>query len=358
MKEIIVQHPIQFGFWTLILLGMIPLWIYILAKKGIGWVMIPEGQIMVIVEGNTVHKFIGRIKDYSVHPTTGVLTYTGGATPVSGWYGISWIGIPPFRRVYTYKFRWNKWSKADKTATKNSVMPKEDLETHSVFFRAPYAIEITDAETSDGAKMNIQLLISVQAENVECMLFKTPDWLANLTAKITDVTAKYMRSQTSVDFRSDTVGKVNELSLKIMELNTTPPTVDPQSLRSLIGVSIVSADFLGYDMAGGLAEAAERTAKAQLEGEANLKAAELAAQTLEKSTEAQARAMERMASAKKVEGMAEVDVVTARYERLQKHDPQAKRSLAEAIEKHKGTLVLGGGAQLLVSDDGQKGGTP
>lgn len=350
-----MNETIQCVLAALVLIAMIPLWIYTLAKKGIGWVMLPEGQIMTIMSGKSRHKFIARIKDYSID-SAGVITHTPGVTAPTGWYGISWIGMPPFRRVYTYLFHWNKWAKK-KDAKEHTVEPKEGLAT-SVYFRFPYAIEITDAETADGAKINLRLLVTIEAVNVEVMLFKTSDWLANATAKITAVATDYLRSQTSVDFRTNTPAHVNQLSDKIMALNTTATNTTSLSLLDMCGVKLNSADFLGYDIAGGLADAAEKTAKAQLEGEANIKAATLAAQVLEKNTEAAAKAMERMAAAEKVKGMVEVDVAAARYERLQKHDPQARRGLADAIKDHKGTLVLGGGAQVLINDDGSKGGTP
>ncbi|MEN9613754.1 MAG: hypothetical protein RLZZ347_61 [Candidatus Parcubacteria bacterium] len=356
MNEIIAQHPIQFGIAVLVLLAMIPLWIYILAKKGIGWVMLPEGQILTIMSGKTQHEFISCIRDYSIDPSTGVIKHTPGVAGPNGWYGIYWIGVPPFRSIYTYPFHWNKWTK--KKDAKEHTIEARDGDAMSVYFRFPYAIEITDAETADGAKINLRLLVTIEAVNVETMLFKTPDWLANATAKITAVATDYLRSQTSVDFRANTPAHVNQLSARVMGLNTTLTSAVSLSLLEMCGVKFNSAEFLGYDVAGGLADAAEKTARAQLEGEANIKAAELAAKVLATKTEADAKAIERLATAGRTKGMADVEVEAARYERLQKHDPQARRGLADAIQKHQGTLVLGGGAQLLVEDDTKKGGTP
>jgi hypothetical protein len=159
---------------------------YELAHVDIYFTMVPQGEIVAIMEGDQLSHFIGNIDQHWVDPKTGVVTE--GIAPESvkqpwNFKGIYWMGFWPFARRYTYMFARNKYKKTEGAGTGYEIKGAED-EANSIFWRAQFGIVMTDAETEDGIPITASFVITTETINAQMSLFgnKSTGWLGRVMA--------------------------------------------------------------------------------------------------------------------------------------------------------------------------------
>lgn len=194
------------------IIGIVVLGPYVLALKKWGFTFLPEGQILTVMNGATRSKHIARIKGWQVKDgriikASSDQRHEGGIRDFyHDIFGVYFYGIPPFRQLWQRQFSWNKWSTNAKGSTQQLLVPRSGLVT-STYFRFPYGYGFTDMETSARTidpndstadpkksgrsgltiKVNIELLIEVQAFDVDHMLFPDLTWYTELIAAIEQI---------------------------------------------------------------------------------------------------------------------------------------------------------------------------
>ncbi len=335
------------------------------------FVLVPEGRIITIVTGKKATKYLGRIRGYWVDPKTGDVISENkmteeqkkkraeNLTPIGKFldkFGISWIGLYPFSRVYEYKFKWNNWDKKDQSS-EFVLVPKEEM-TPYIYFRHPYAFEYKDVETKGKVPITVRVLITTRIVNADKALFKAGgDWLANVSASVQAVVRDFVGKHeleeiTSLTHEDGGSGFIDA----IMVLNNG--TQGNKPIAEMFGVEIEIANFLSYEIGGPegakLRDASTRKYVAEQEAEANrVKASGEAdatrtrakgdAEAIETRAKAEAAAIEKKAEAeaKKIglKGNAEAEAAKKLFDAIGEHPSVA---LARAIKDTKTTtLILG-----------------
>lgn len=226
--------------------------LYLMAKNKILLFFPKEGQIYAIMKGGKFHKFLASVEGWHLekredgydHMTQNVGLEGDELTP---WYthllGIAFIGIPPIYKVYEYPFSWVKMGK-EKDSTSFKLVPRHEERVDSLFFQFPYGFEIEELETRDNVPVTVQVLATVQILVPYKTLFMTHDWLAQLTGYINDKVKLIIAQKGISDVQNIEEAEFQEalfsLNIRVEEAN--------MGLEPLIGVRIIDADFLGYDI--------------------------------------------------------------------------------------------------------------
>jgi len=166
--------------------------IYILAKKNLFFTIVPEGQIKVVMRSGRAVKYLANIKDHSIELDNGKIsdTATDHTGVLNEILGVYWIGVPPFNQIYTYRFRWNKWDMEEEKTMYDLVKKDEDISW--LLYRAPYAMKMEGVETKERIPLNLVFVITVSVVNAEKVLFKTSNWLTNVTAAVTSAVRDFV----------------------------------------------------------------------------------------------------------------------------------------------------------------------
>lgn len=185
METILVLFLLA-GIWYL---GQLA--IYLCAKLDILWVMPKEGEAIAIMRNEsfykmilryTGHHFRGHLKDendnvdnleiYNIEVSPNTTAFSSANShflsiifPVRG---ISWVGIPPFYKIYKYTFGW--------TDDRFVERKLEDLKWILVQ-KYVYGIVLDKIELEGGIPYTIRLLVTIQVTNPAKALFRIKRWL-------------------------------------------------------------------------------------------------------------------------------------------------------------------------------------
>lgn len=339
---------------------MVVLMISVMSSRDFLLTKVPEGEIKVIMRGDSISRYISNIRGYSVLETGEVVPANDRnrvrRSPHNAilfrLFGVEFIGIPPLWSVLRYNFQWNKYSKPDSGSA--YIVESRAEEVSSLFMRSNYAIIVDGAETEGKIPLRILLLITTQVTNAHTALFlnKRPDWLAKVTASVKSATRDYTGSVDLNDItRAQNEGHtipagtdpvVTKFGSCIMNLNRSSAGSN-SSLSVLAGVEIIAVNFISYDVDGPIAEELNKVTVLEVTAKEKAKATIIDA-------EAKAQAIKKVADADKERLEKTYGVISS-----MPHGHAIR--MAEAIENTKvTTLVLGNAVQPTLPLN-SKGGT-
>jgi hypothetical protein len=252
------------------------------------WTKIPEGYLIPLAKGGKFNDLLFNIvgheldtnfnlwdlKEYEALPPSERAKYTlrpRVKTVLGELIGLHWIGWPPFYGRFDYFFSWNEHKKVDASG-KYVVEPRSE-QTSRFRFRASYVIPVKEAETSDGLKVDANLLITFQVWNVRTAL-QLINWLATASGRVSAEFNDFTRTLDRQKLLSLKTGaaedddeKKKNFVNRMIALNDKGGADTGLGLKELTGNRIIDAELLDYEVVGDKEEkealAAEMVAKAQ-----------------------------------------------------------------------------------------------
>lgn len=203
--------------------------VYCLAKAKKLWAFVPEGEIVFVVAGETLHKTIANVKGHRLVPTKMPIEEDGKEKMIDTWkieagedtgrswfnkkLGLFWLGIYPFFTVHEYWFTWPKSvagesegsgekKKVEKIGIGGLTIEYRREKVGSLFFRYTYPVVATEVEIMGNIKIDIalELIVEVVYPYIPVFLLKG-HWLAPFTSAIEGVIADFGRRMNINAFR-------------------------------------------------------------------------------------------------------------------------------------------------------------
>ena len=260
-------------FWLTLLIVGSPIWfvlalltIFALAYANIGWTLVKQNHIKVVMAGESFVRFIVNVRGY--HRNT---DNEGNLVPVDpairgsdgkSWLnrlGIDWVGWPPIYKILRYPFAWNKLVQNRETATPQ-ITPREEL-VDSIIFNYAYGVQLKDVEIGGNLRVNIDLLVTIWVLNPFKLLFRTlppGNWLQQVVGSITEVVTLYAANKSVNELRElSTGGKVGETSKPkpaAVEFSKMIKSINKRraskndGVEELFGAHIEVVNFLGLEV--------------------------------------------------------------------------------------------------------------
>lgn len=130
--------------------------------------------------------------------------------PLTKWLGVYYVGIPPFRQLKEYRFRWSEAIKDLKT--NKEVVWSRDASTDFIYVSDfPYMIVLDAAETKEGIPVDGTYQLVIRITNPYKALFATENWLEAVTASANRAARSYVGSRTYEELQSETNKEDDEL---------------------------------------------------------------------------------------------------------------------------------------------------
>jgi len=343
-------------------LAMITLFlvVFVAAQNGLGgFTKIEFGEIAVVMLGSRPKLYIGKGKDFWVHPKNGEVNWVkdGRLPPVPShiklpepWFlGYYWIGFPFIHSLHKWKFRWTDRVK-NKATGKYELVTKAAI-VQTAFAQAQYTFKLEEIETRDGAVINGVVSYLVRMEDMERALFGIKSgWLETLedllASQARDFLGKRNVESLSSFRKTDDSDEdlANEFEVEMLRLN--------KELSAKCGVKLHNVAFPEYDVVDDKVFTGNSTRLAlqkKMLAQKNLETAGVDAQTTttKATADAEARRIKAKgdADAKTAEGGAanavqkqrELDLAATKAEEarlalMAKNDPEVIRRAVEATQ--------------------------
>ncbi len=179
-----------------------------LAAREVLWGFCKEGEIKVIMHGESAHRFIMSSKSHWVRPTTGIVVSnkieTRPADEIRALerdHGIYWIGLPPNARFFNYLFSYGKLVLTGKDTDTDggkigdySIDPRVDRSTNYLYHRYQYPMKF-EVNLENRAEVFIFLLVTIEIADARKALFEilpSGSWLAKVTGSLEAVVRDYV----------------------------------------------------------------------------------------------------------------------------------------------------------------------
>ncbi|HDQ16757.1 MAG TPA: hypothetical protein ENN31_01380 [Candidatus Vogelbacteria bacterium] len=184
-----------------------PLWGYWLAEKNFFFTTIPEGRAKIVVKGEDYVRTIISWRDHHLDKNGDVVDSSPSDPPLvlNNWWdrllsrlGIYWVGIHPWRSIYSYKFSFSTVEQGQVKARNNEV-------TEFVFLNDyVYFVVVKDAETggaagsgkSENVPIDVGLLLTIRVKNPYKALFRVQKWLETVSNKVQAKARDYLGTKT------------------------------------------------------------------------------------------------------------------------------------------------------------------
>jgi regulator of protease activity HflC (stomatin/prohibitin superfamily) len=305
---------------------------------------VPAGAVIVIKKGDTPVKYIGNISGKDVNPDTGEIFQKNDPnkpvfTPASN-KGFVWMNLYPMYRKHTYNHSWVKYAIKDKTTMKYEFISRDES-VSQIKALYPYAVRVSECETSNGIAIDMDLVIGVELTHAGVALFGSSNYLALLTGRVSDVVREYVGRRSLDDVTKETKAETkNEVALDdliggILSINEDHSSEGGNpSITSTTGVRINSVNFIGYQ----LAPSFEAVKKARIDLDAAKVQTDIAEEGFKKAKKDADGEAYREETVGKAKNKPKIELANA-----MKENPHAKTILiANALENTKiKTLVLG-----------------
>lgn len=162
-----------------------PLLVYGLALADIMFTIVKEGEAKIILKNGRFHRVIMSYSGWQFHsepyghiPANDLDDHAWDIIPSAGsgrsgglFFGVHFIGIPPFYSVFSYNFR---WTSVDETGG----FKKRDEILWSVFVKnAVYGLEMKEVEDAGQVPMDLKFNLLIQVVNPAKALMRAQHWL-------------------------------------------------------------------------------------------------------------------------------------------------------------------------------------
>lgn len=285
--------------WQKVMLGILiglglssPFWPWLLAQFDLFFTFVKEGEAKIVVAGESYVRTILSLKGYVVGDKGTIIPENQNHRQRKGifvrWFGVYWIGIAPFRKVFGYELRWMTYEPLDDgSGKKEPVVKKKWLFSTFVKDKIYYG-RIEGVETREGVPLKVEFLTTLKVTNPYKAIFLISNWVEAVIDRTTQQARVYIGTKTYLELLQEETFEPSE------GFSGHMARALEQTIRNAYGVEFVSCDILSIDPGEGYREATTKLYKAQREAE-----------TITTTAEAQA-------TATKVKGFAEATAIAAK----------------------------------------------
>ena len=323
-----------FGFILLrIFLGL-------LADRDILFTFCAEGEIKYLMKGDTLWRVIMRVFGKKIDSQFDIVD---DPTPEKHWlnplwylehyYGIFWIGFPPFG-LHVYNFEWDKL--VNEGDDRYEISHRKEL-VDSLFFRYTYPVVARGVDLGGNLMIDIFATIVVEAVNVyRPVHILKGNWFIPLRGAVEGAMNDYPKGQGIKKFREEEKQAPNsDFAKRVLRVNRRKGGV-----IDMTGMKIVSFNYGKYDITPNQPEIQAALLAKQRE--------ELLAQGVVAKSKGDATSIRNI-------GKAEADAAEAQLAVADRHRLGAEllqnRNLSRAISEHEGALVFGQGSGIMIGTD-------
>jgi len=286
-KEGVCEMEILLG----ILIGLVlssPFWPYLLAQFDLFFTFVKEGEAKIVVAGQSYVKTILSLSGYIVARDGTIVTGTPWwKSPFERWFGTYWVGIPPFRKIFSYQLRWTTYQPKVAGGGKEPVVRRETLRSTFVKDKVYYG-KADNVETDEGLPLEVEFLVTLRVVNPYKAIFLISNWVETVIDRTTQQARVYIGTKTYQQLLQEETFEPSKGFSGYMA------TALEQVILDAYGVRFVSCDILSIDPPVSYRETTTRLYTAQRNAEAIV-------------TQAEAEA-----TATKVKGYAEAVAITAK----------------------------------------------
>ncbi|MFW5853307.1 MAG: SPFH domain-containing protein [Patescibacteria group bacterium] len=183
------------------------------------------------------------------------------------WFGIRWYGLPPFRKILSYSF---KWTAPVHNEGESKMRPSTETLSHIFVKETLYADKVRQAETSEALPMDVEYRVLLRVKNPYKALFQVHRWLDATLDVVGSAIREYISGKKYEDLLETSDKIFSEEVLKnIPEITNTRYGVEVLNLR-LTDISPASAQAEEYRLASTkkyVEERAGEAAEARAKGE-------------------------------------------------------------------------------------------
>lgn len=178
--------------------------------EGTGRLILAEGKLdKIIINAQKSSCIINQYGDYEIVEQE-PLFKAGFIGFLERKFGIYWVGIPPWFKVWADEFVWGEWKEEKDTKGKvigvNYARRKE--KTDFFFARPfPYAIPIKNAEMKGGMRGNMDMMLTITIVFPAWAFFRTEDWFVHLESRVIEEMNKYIKDHTWEELGSNTASQ-------------------------------------------------------------------------------------------------------------------------------------------------------
>lgn len=276
-----------------VVIGLMIVLAYIIAKEGMQLTFIPTGEIKLIVKGESMYSMLMDIPDHIYNKDTKLIEENKEAYVTSrsemSWinrkWGIYWVSIfYPLIRVHQYWFEWPKLRIAGDTeggvAPSDTVRLKKEDEpgkyyyiehrrepVSSMYFRYAYPILAEEVELKGNFKVDILINVTIEAADpITAIFLLKGKWLSPVIAAIKGAVADYARDKDLDQFRAAAkAGDDSALSMEVKKINVEVSTGEARvGIQKAFGVKVFKVDFIAFDLSKGYKDVQEASTKVEI----------------------------------------------------------------------------------------------
>jgi regulator of protease activity HflC (stomatin/prohibitin superfamily) len=173
-----------------------PFWPYILAHFDLFFTFVKEGEAKIVVAGESYVRTILSLSGFIVSTDGSIVPGFPQKSLFERWFGIYWVGIAPFRKVYAYTLRWMSYQpKAGNSGDKEPVVKTAVLDSTFVKDKVYYG-QANAVETSEGLPLDIEFLVTLRVVNPRMALFLISNWVEAVIDRTTQQARVYVGKKT------------------------------------------------------------------------------------------------------------------------------------------------------------------
>ena len=233
-------------FVGLLSAGIILTCYWILAPNNRFFTFVKEGTAKIVVKGDKFARCLMQREGKTFAPKAkgenaswNIIDGKGAGTL----FGLRWVGIWPFRNIYTYKFQWTGVDEDGSIARHPNEVLDYILLKSDMFYAT-----VENAEDKDGLNLKVEILLTIRVVNPYKALFAIQNWLESVINTIEAVTRTVMtggaykeinasKEKAAQDIEAGAVQAIHDMELnwgvlveKIQIKNIDPPDVYRQTI--------------------------------------------------------------------------------------------------------------------------------
>lgn len=240
---------------------------FFLAKKDLFFTFGHENKAMFVMNGKL---FSGKVifpsySDYIDEETFDIQHFVDDVDRISrqqpNFFGMYWIGIPPFRQIHSYRQQWQEWQLVDNVF---KLIPRDEITKFLITKPFAYGMWLQGAENSEQIPLDLKFTVFVKPTNVVKPVFLNDDAYGQLQDIVLATALLYVRMKTFASFQTNPPNKEKnkdaELKLKnehdefsdvLCGLNDEiPGRPDGAGVTEILGYEITGVKINSVEIAG------------------------------------------------------------------------------------------------------------